>query len=243
MFTKSYTELNGTVHANAAWAVDCMNLSVINKTATFTVRVYDSAATYIANKEAFIGDSPLLFIVNDPAIFDQAFNEVLQVGGAFALVSLVESYILSSVLTQAQTSRLTPIVLSGGYLVQYSPVYVVSAEVGLVGSDTVDVVFSDDITALDVSVGATVTVNGGSPIAPSLYTQPATNEVRYEFASDFGASDVVLWSYTPPLLDPLVDNNGALVVAVSGFSVTNTIGERLWFDDPANSAYAVLLLV
>lgn len=239
-FQKTYTDSGGVTHASAYWVIGSINPNLINKTGSFSVHIYDSQSVFASDPSMVLPDTPLLFAVNDPSVFDEVFGEALLIGGSKALATACEDYIKNGDVG-GRNALGVPFTPSNATPIQYTPIYVVSAEAGLNGPDVVTVIFSDEIsTSTDYLDGVHINIGGISASISSAAIQPGNKEIRYTMASQVvGYALQVTWVYVPSS-GHLTDSNGLSLASIDA-TVTNNIGVIRDFRQNGNIQLALVL--
>jgi len=126
-------------------------------------------------------------------------------------------------------------------VVRVSVLGVSYAEVGDVGTTTIEVVFSQNVNATDYKAGVTIRVNSISQtISTAARQDPNLKLVYYVIAAAADADDVVDWAYDADLGD-YEDDEGNPMDDVSAVGLTNYIGCHQYFDTADDSAWVGVL--
>jgi hypothetical protein len=117
-------------------------------------------------------------------------------------------------------------------------VSVSGASIGDISSVVVEVSLSDAVVSVssDYALGVTITVNAAVVSIVSAILQGGSMRIRYELATPIDADDVIVFAYSDAVGD-LQTSGGIPVASIGATSVTNDVGEHLYFDEPADAVH------
>ena len=107
--------------------------------------------------------------------------------------------------------------------------YLYSAEIGDVGTTTVEARFSDNVNATDYTAGVTIKVNSVSQTINSGTRQGDHSIVHFVIAVAADVDDIITWEYDDDLGD-YVDDDTNPMGDIAATQATNYIGSHLYFD-------------
>lgn len=104
-----------------------------------------------------------------------------------------------------------------------------SGEAGDTGTTTIEVTFTDNVTATDYKAGVTIKVNAVSQTINTATRQADHRVVHYVIAAAADVNDTITWEYSAGGGD-YQDDNGDPLGDVSAETLDNWIGSHLYFD-------------
>lgn len=107
--------------------------------------------------------------------------------------------------------------------------YLYSAEIGDVGTTTVEARFSDNVNATDYTAGVTIKVNSVSQTISSGTRQGDHRYVHFVITPAVDVDDTVTWEYDDDLGD-YTDDEANPMGDIAATQATNYIGSHLYFD-------------
>ena len=120
--------------------------------------------------------------------------------------------------------RLYDLLFGGASTLTYS-----AGEAGDVGTTTIEVQFSGNVTATDYKAGVTIKVNAVSQTINSGTRQADHRFVFFVLAAAVDVNDTITWEYDDDLGD-YEDDLGDPMGDITAQNVTNLVGSHLYWD-------------
>lgn len=111
-----------------------------------------------------------------------------------------------------------------------------NAEIGDVGTTTIEAQFSGNVNATDYKAGVTIRVNAVSQTINSATRQGDHSLVYYVIAAAVDVDDTLTWEYDDDLGD-YEDDEGAPMADIGATAATNFVGSHTRFDLADDSAW------
>jgi hypothetical protein len=120
--------------------------------------------------------------------------------------------------------RLYDLLFGGASTLTYS-----AGEVGDVGTTTIEVQFTGNVTATDYKAGVTIKVNAISQTINTATRQADHRFVFFVLAAATDVDDTITWEYDDNLGD-YEDDLGDPMLDITAQAVTNLVGSHLYYD-------------